>query len=293
MHFSHEASADTVAIVNQKGFTLIELSIVLTIIALIIGGIIVGRDLIRVSELNSVTSDVARYTQAITDFRDTYLALPGDFAGAEALWGSDSNCPTTATNTTPKTATCNGDGNGRIAALDCSSGACVWTGEYEMFRVWQHLSDAGFIGGTYSGVTGPAGSGNPLPGVNSPQSAVPGGVYNLCWEADPLGVTGFPASGVHHLSFGSSTATAGAWGPLLTSLEALNIDQKLDDGLPGTGNIVAPPSSTSKMPNCATTSTASTAQYKIRRQRAHVHVRSSVGLLNSIGESVNKTSPAA
>jgi prepilin-type N-terminal cleavage/methylation domain-containing protein len=39
---------------KRQGFTLIEISIVLTVIALIIGGIIVGRDLIRLSQLPAV-----------------------------------------------------------------------------------------------------------------------------------------------------------------------------------------------------------------------------------------------
>lgn len=42
------------SLVERKGFTLIEISIVLTVIALIIGGISVGRNLIRLSQLPAV-----------------------------------------------------------------------------------------------------------------------------------------------------------------------------------------------------------------------------------------------
>jgi len=41
----------------KSGFTLIELSIVLVIIGLIVGGILVGQDLIRAAELRKLYSE--------------------------------------------------------------------------------------------------------------------------------------------------------------------------------------------------------------------------------------------
>src|SRR5260370_12356418 len=89
----------------QSGFTLLELSMVLVIIGLIIGGITVGANLIRAGQLQSVTKDVERFQQAILDFRDKYQSLPGDMPNAESFWGSDSSCPP-HTPLGPKTATC-------------------------------------------------------------------------------------------------------------------------------------------------------------------------------------------
>ena len=45
---------------GRQGFTLLELSIVLVIIGLVIGGITVGKDLIRSAELNSLVSDIKK-----------------------------------------------------------------------------------------------------------------------------------------------------------------------------------------------------------------------------------------
>ncbi len=144
-------TARTVGARNRKGFTLIDLSIVLAIIALFIGGIMVGQNLIRSAELLSVTIDVKCFTQAIQLFKEKYKYLPGDMPTATNFWGTDSNCPTTSYTTTPHTATCNGDGNGRIG--DYNATTYAWgTQAYEVMRVWQQLADAGFIDGSYSGV---------------------------------------------------------------------------------------------------------------------------------------------
>ncbi len=189
-HASHPARM--VRFVRQKGFTLIELSIILAIIGLIVGGIMIGRDIIRVSQLRAVATEAGRYTQVVTDFRDKYLALPGDFAGAEALWGSDSNCPTSSSyTTTPHTATCNGDGNGRIG--DYNATTYSWGGQaYEVMRAWQQLADAGLIDGQYSGVA----SSNAVAviGVNVPASQVSAraGRFIIIWPRTEMRLTSIP-----------------------------------------------------------------------------------------------------
>ncbi len=247
--------ARTPGIVNQKGFTLIELSIVLAIIALLIGGIFVGQSLMRTAELQSIVSDIKRFQNAIALFKEKYKYLPGDMPTATSFWGTDTNCPNTPANTTPKTATCNGDGNGGIGGLNCASGTCSWTNEYETFRTWQHLADGGFIEGSYTGVTGPATTNAAMPGVNSPQSVSSGGGYMITLLNDPGGVADYPIAMSHVIFLGAFSGGSSA--PLLTSTEALAIDQKMDDGLPGTGNVLGP----ILTPNCTTSSVAATAAY--------------------------------
>lgn len=250
-------SVHTVGIVKQKGFTLIEISIVLTIIGLIVGGIFIGQSLIRNAELQSVISDVKRYENAIQLFKEKYKYLPGDMPNATSFWGADSSCPNTAANTTPKTATCNGDGNGSIGGLNCASGSCVSSNAYEIFRAWQQLADAGFIDGSYTGVVGPASTHVAMPGVNVPSSAITGGGYFISLVNDPNGVANYPITFNHVIYLGASTASGGSWAPLLTAQEAYGIDLKTDDGLPGTGNVLGP----TQTPNCTTTNVASTAAY--------------------------------
>src|SRR5688500_4541698 len=93
----------------RQGYTLIEVSIVLMVIALLSGGILVAQSLIRQSELRQVAGEVDSTKKAIEEFRDKYLGLPGDITNAENFWGSDTDCPNTTSNITPKIPTCNGD----------------------------------------------------------------------------------------------------------------------------------------------------------------------------------------
>src|SRR5579872_3494939 len=102
-------STHTVDIVNQKGFTLIELSIVLVTAALIIGGVLIAQSLIHNAELQSVISDIKRFQNAVVLFKEKYKYLPGDMPNATNFWGSDTSCPNTPYTATPHTATCNGN----------------------------------------------------------------------------------------------------------------------------------------------------------------------------------------
>ncbi len=67
---------------DRHGFTLIEISIVLVIIGLIVGGILVGRDLIRLAELRADISAVNKFDAAANTFRLKYNCIPGDCANA-------------------------------------------------------------------------------------------------------------------------------------------------------------------------------------------------------------------
>jgi prepilin-type N-terminal cleavage/methylation domain-containing protein len=61
-----------------SGFTLIELSIVLVIIGLIIGGGLVGRDLLNAATIRAQLSQIEKYNTAVNTFRGKYGYLPGD-----------------------------------------------------------------------------------------------------------------------------------------------------------------------------------------------------------------------
>ena len=68
-----------------KGFTLIELSIVLVVIGLIIGGILVGQDLIQAAETRSQITQIEKYNAAVNTFRLKYNCLPGDCLNVTAF----------------------------------------------------------------------------------------------------------------------------------------------------------------------------------------------------------------
>ena len=111
---------------HQKGFTLVEIAIVLVIIGLLLGGVLKGQELITQAKIKNVANDLTGITAAIYGYQDRYKRFPGDDNGAKARW------------TNPQAA--DGDGNGQIEGeFNATSG--------ESREFWQHLRLSGFVGG--------------------------------------------------------------------------------------------------------------------------------------------------
>ncbi len=225
---------------KRSGFSLVELSIVLVILGLLTGGILAGQSLIRAAELRAVSAEYARYITAFQAFRDKYFQLPGDMTNATSFWGSaggagnDATCQAAAHT---GTLTCNGDGDGGLFQNS--------NGVQEQYHAWQHLANAGLIEGSYTaangqyiGVTVPP---SKLSGAywhvrNGQGYNTPGGTTVFVGDANDYGVD----YGKNMFRFRNttwSTTTAGT-APLKPE-EAWNIDKKMDDGMPGTGRIIA------------------------------------------------------
>jgi prepilin-type N-terminal cleavage/methylation domain-containing protein len=231
---------------TQLGFTLIELSIVLVIIGLIAGGVMLGKDLVEQAELRSAISDITHYTSAINQFKRKFSALPGDMRNATRFWGAANVTPAVcATTVGSGTQTCNGNGNGWIA-LGGSAAE-----EYEKFRFWQHLANAGIIEGAYSGVTGPNGTSEGVIGVNVPASRIQGAGYFIDHQGTvlPGNTVWFPARYDNFLQFGAYSGS-GLIGRILKPEQALFIDSKLDNGLPHTGIVISSPNTRPATPDC-------------------------------------------
>ena len=78
---------------TRYGFSLVELSIVLVILGLLVGGVLTGQSLIRAAELRSVSTEYSRYVASVHTFRDKYFALPGDMTNATQFWGTAAVLP--------------------------------------------------------------------------------------------------------------------------------------------------------------------------------------------------------
>jgi prepilin-type N-terminal cleavage/methylation domain-containing protein len=233
---------------RTQAFSLVELSIVLVILGLLIGGILSGQALIRAAELRAIPTEVGRFNAAVMSFRDKYFQLPGDMTNASSFWNLAATCPGDFTTPATTPLTCNGDGNGQIN----------WA---EAWRAWQHLANAGLIEGSYTGVQGAAS--DPYFGVagsNMPASKAARAGYVYVWIGTYTSDTApyFKGNYGNTLHWGNDNGVDE--GTLIKPEEAWNIDSKMDDGIPSTGNLR---SFTNPQRGCATTGVASTAKYDL------------------------------
>lgn len=244
---------------GQHGFTLLEMSIALVIIGLLVGALLTGQTLLRQSQVGSIMSDMQRYVSAVQSFQQKYSALPGDMANATDYWGiaagaagNDATCY--AAGSASATNTCSGNGDGQINA----------SGTYtnETLRVWQHLANAGFITGAFTGTTGAA----HVLGTNCPTSRVDSGGFGMAYAGTvyATGTVGdytvaFDGSYGHRLYFGAYYANNVPVAAVLSGGEAQSIDNKFDDGKPALGNLRTWKNAAYSL-TCAS-STAATATY--------------------------------
>lgn len=253
-----------------QGFTLLELSIVLVIIALIISSVVITQSMIRDAQIRGVISELTRYTQAIKDFQDKYRALPGDFSGAETLWGTVAGgCPLGSGSGTQ---TCNGDGDGRIGDQTTANKA------NEEFRAWQHLADANMVEATVTGIADVTSWHWRIPGTNIPKSQLEGAGWGLTCvtvhdissavvqnQVPYVGNGDLPPNHVLWLGGASIYSTTNLQAPVLKVEEAESIDTKIDDGAPNLGKIVAQNNDNAhtSLALCGTDATTATATYNL------------------------------
>ncbi len=219
----------------HRGFSLVELSIVLVILGLLVGGILAGRSLIRASELRAVTTEFDRYRTATLAFKDKYFALPGDFPHATRVWGrlqNHSTCPTNSSAAVVASGVCDGNGDGQI---DGWSGAPNYSAGG--FQFWRQLAKAGLIEGEYTGIAGTAAGHDHLLGTNHPASKL----ANSGWSAQYITSDGYLYSTQYGnvLRFGGVIAGTAPYGQVLRPEELWNIDTKIDDGRPAYGRLIA------------------------------------------------------
>jgi prepilin-type N-terminal cleavage/methylation domain-containing protein len=186
---------------RQRGFTLIEIAIVLVIIGLLLGGVLKGQELITGARVRNFIQQQDGIKAAYFGFLDRYRALPGDYSQALA------NIPNIASVCTGGS----GDGDGQIE---------FGAQPHENLLVWEHLSKAGFINGSYTCATTAS-------SATSPSNPY-GSLLNLQFDTDYQGSGGTAFR--HNLKTGTQ----------VPSDILAEIDRKVDDGSPGQGSFRAP-----------------------------------------------------
>lgn len=201
---------------KERGFSLVELAIVIVIIGLLAAGIMGGSHIMHTSQLQQVGTEVDKYKMGIRTFEQKYGAMPGDFDTAFDLWGTAGGCTDNDVNSDPTG--CNGNGDGIVA----------W--DTEGYRAWQQLGLSEILTGDFSGTS----TGNEaVIGDNVPEAAVEGGGYSFVNAA----IADTSVAADNRLALGGAMTASWAGGALLTPEDAMVIDQKFDDGYPDSGDI--------------------------------------------------------
>jgi hypothetical protein len=225
-------------------------------LGLLIGGVLSGQSLIRAAELRSVSTEYSRYVTAVQSFRDKYFAIPGDMNNATSFWGAADPTPATCLTTVGTgTQTCNGNGDGSVLWGSTGSQRSEW------YMFWQHLTNAGLIEGSYSGMSGSVAY-DDTSSANVPRSKLNNSLWFVANDATSGGAL-FPVAVARHnfriggLNPGTNPSTS-----IMKPEELWNIDTKLDDGKPGLGVITSFMNGYAGT-NCASTAVASTAVYSL------------------------------
>ena len=208
---------------GNKGFSLVEMAVVIIVIGILIAGVIKGKELVLQSRLQTYAEDFLKLRSHLALFKDQYETWPSDVTReeCEALgWAtSGANCsPHLASASRAKTIFSNASND-----------------------FWLQILQAypSFINGEESA----ARSRDFYPAIWSFRTH---GTSNL-WRADYLTTDLWAKERGNHLLTTGDTNYVGA----LRASEALAIDRKVDDGVANSGAIYGFSSSTSGSDKCS------------------------------------------
>ncbi len=223
-----------------KAFSLIEMSIVMILVGLLIGGILAAQTLIHGAQARSIISQITGYNAAVNTFQLKYGGMPGDLTNASTIVSG---------------ATTNGNGDGLMEGTFCYAGPatasaaandvnrsqymilgsahyCTNTEDlsYEYSAFWQQLTADKLISGQYTLTNTTL-----TPNVNMPSTKINNNVGILAYanSGDNLN---YYQLGVTSITINSSNSPTQNF---LSPADAFAIDSKMDDGLPASGIVAA------------------------------------------------------
>ena len=179
----------------SKGFTLVEIAIVLVIIGLLLGGILKGQELINNAKVRAIADRQNSLKVAWFSFIDRFAALPGDYVQANIY-------------ITGATA---GNGDGLIILEEAP-------------LVFQHMTSAGYLRCPQctETATGTA------PVASNALINTYGGVMSIWHDSDYYAIRGGASGATPRLMIHT--------GPRIPSNIIAEVDRKVDDGAPNTGD---------------------------------------------------------
>ncbi|MDX1949972.1 MAG: type II secretion system protein [Rickettsiales bacterium] len=203
---------------SKKGFTIIELVIVLVIVALIITGILGGQYLIEISRMQTLSKEITQYAALHTRFQEQYKQLPGDMDNAFTIWGT--NCANTS-------ARCNGTGN------------LIYDNQTETYKAWKHFELSKILDTTFTAITADSHAdcevGNRYPKLSL--DGISFGFISVDNDAESsTSTTSYSTSLMRISSVPLSCSNLGKG--LLTGDQIKFIDEKIDDGFAYSGKVI-------------------------------------------------------
>lgn len=181
---------------KNKGFTLVELSIVLVIVGLLISGLLVGQSMIKTVKVQRFVRETEQYIIVFNNFKQKYQQLPGD-----------------------STYFSNPGDNDNIVEYPGGGVAGEWT------RAWLHLSESQDLQESYTGAyISAAGA--------VPESASYDDLLFTIFDRNAA--YGFNTTG-HTMHLGGYPGGTWNAEPKIPPSSAAAFDVKVDDGIADTG----------------------------------------------------------
>jgi len=187
---------------NQKGFTLVEIAIVLVIIGLLLGGVLKGQEMVENAKVKNAANLFNAVSSGISGYQDRYRTLPGDDCCVASKTARGGDWVAAMAGTGQNTAA-----NGFID--DATVGAWgAWNG-WQHVTFWIDLYASGFLSGSFTARNAtifPKSPWGPVDIVGNGQT------YGMSNNALVVCMSGVPGKA------------------------AAQLDITLDDGLPNTGS---------------------------------------------------------